>query len=310
MFSNNIIDAVSATNVINTANTVKNYKTRFIGKLSDFIEGILEDMDNNRILWFRGHTNTSYKLLPGIYRKCTTTVGVKLIECELLSHFQTRNYHLIQGRLPQNKMEWLCLMQHYNTATRLLDWTENAITAFLFALEPYFTKKQLDRRILPCIWALNPIKLNSMNGMEYIPNMALLSEPVPTHVSSPTNMQKIKEIFVEGNIEYTIPHAPLAVFSPYNNERIKAQSGVFTLFPFYSCKGTEKFKNNHKTNCFDGFAMEKHPDAGNFLVKYVILHPFKIYMELKRNGFKRSLIYPEMQVLSEEIEEYLLYSHS
>ncbi|NSW90691.1 MAG: FRG domain-containing protein [Firmicutes bacterium] len=295
--------------------TAKNYVTKFIRKLSDFIEDISTDIGDNKVLWFRGHTNTSYKLLPGIYRKYLETLEVKSVESELLSHFQARNYHLIPGRLPQNKMEWLCMMQHYNTATRLLDWTENAFTAFLFALEPYFTKKQLDQRILPCVWVLNPLKLNKINGIDHIPNMALLSQLMPAQASDRSNLQKIKEIFVEGIVEYNTVHTPLAVFSPYNNERIRAQSGVFTLFPFFKCSEIKEFKNNHNaknrtksyiTNYFEKFAMEEHPECGKFLTKYVLLHPFKIYTELKRNGFKQSSIYPEMQVLSEEIEEYLL----
>lgn len=271
--------------------------------------------------WFRGHRNMDYSLLPALYRKVNTLCEVKLTEDYLYNDFCARNFHLIDSKAsPGSKMEWLCLMQHYGLPTRLLDWTENAINAFIFALEPYFISNEnirtpdlgeLDYTTkIPCIWAIKPDFLNEIHGLERIKNIVMIEENKLSF--SEEYGETLKSIFFTGiSACCNIVHHPLPVLHPYNNLRIRAQLGAFTLFPLYadSCEAFRLEKKNY--NCF----IQSRRDRGDFkkyalenicgsnwLIKYIIVRPFNVHRELAKIGIKRSMIYPEMPVVSSEIE--------
>ena len=54
--------------------------------------------------------------------------------------------------------EWLFIMQHHGTPTRLLDWSENAMVAIAFATQ-YRKDKHKDKDAV--VWCLNPVEFNS-----------------------------------------------------------------------------------------------------------------------------------------------------
>lgn len=104
--------------------------------------------------------------------------------------------------------------------------------------------------------------------------------------------------------DYELP--PLAVVQPYHSERIKAQKGVFTVFPFY--KEIENQPNDLLLE--DGFnpvAMSYNAIASECLHKIVFLRPQSIAREILVNGMNESWLYPEMPVASNEIEKHMVY---
>jgi FRG domain. len=285
-----------------------------IDNLDGFFKSILkkkESFSNDELFWFRGHTNADFKLVPCIYRKINPLCRLRIIERQMVEAFMVRNYHLITGRIPTSNWEWLCLMQHFNAPTRLLDWTENAITALMFALEPYFIQDEFDRGILPCVWMLEPGMLNReyFNKGE-IPNLAMLNSNYWLKLRArPEHKNEIKKVYIDGFKNSEQIYHPIAVYHPYNNERIRAQSGVFSLFPLFSECDEPQYENECKA-CglrpdVSKYAMEKC-DTGKYLTKYVITKPASMSEELKAIGMKRSAIYPEMPVVSKEIEKYIL----
>lgn len=114
----------------------------------------------------------------------------------------------------------------------------------------------------------------------------------------------LARIYSEGYMleDYTLP--PLAVVEPYHSERIKAQKGVFTVFPFY--KGDEKSKVLEENN-LSPCAMSYNEIAQKYLRKIVLLNPQRIAEELVANGINESWLYPEMPIVSGEIENRRIY---
>lgn len=100
------------------------------------INGFLQEIENlgeAQNLFFRGHSDDSYELVPGIYRN-NPPQNKNLIEHE------DKIFREVISKSPQqfvgkNTLETLALMQHYGVPTRVLDLTESALVALYFACE-------------------------------------------------------------------------------------------------------------------------------------------------------------------------------
>ncbi len=99
--------------------------------------------------WFRGQGDSSWGLVPKIYRPEFVTADEK----ELRHKFQSAGIQLVGPTGPKNKWNWYFLMQHYGAPTRLLDWTVNPLVALFFALEPHFEKNMTSD---VAVWILDP----------------------------------------------------------------------------------------------------------------------------------------------------------
>ena len=97
---------------------------------------------------------------------------------------------------------------------------------------------------------------------------------------------------------------PLAVVEPYHSERIKAQKGVFTIFPFYA---PDPHSEKYKKAGFNPDAMSYHSLAQKHLYKLILMNPQKMAQEALASGMNESWLYPEMPVVSSEIESRIIY---
>lgn len=90
---------------------------------------------------------------------------------------------------------------------------------------------------------------------------------------------------------------PLAIIHPYHSQRIHEQKGAFTVFPYYI--------ENPKSNLYASpFAMENMRKVSKYLDKIEIMDPVNIAEELKGIGMRRSHLYPEMDVVSNDFENF------
>jgi len=293
----------------------------YINNLDDLIREVIsfesdpteKDSKGNplkNLLWYRGLKSSNYNLVPRLFRTIDLEKGDLLsqlpkIEQELLQDFRVRNYHMI-SRLPENDLTWLSMMQHYEISTRLLDWSEQLLVSLFFALDDYILALENKVDYVPSLWCLKPIELNKQTikyldlflDRNKLPDMFSIFPSDSKHkpgIREKYNLAlfSTKEKYVE--IKSTKDEFyPLAIISPYNNERIRAQSGTFTLFPS---------NINKLVASMDDCAMELLPNASTFLRQFVILKPVEMRQELKTIGFKKSLIFPELPVIAKELEQ-------
>ena len=151
--------------------------------------------------------------------------------------------------------------------------------------------------------------------MNYILNISTINDEILR------DRPRIKELLIKGDIlfpyhyflarVYSDGHVldnrilpPLAVVNPYHSERIKAQKGVFTIFPFYKDKEED---TDLRELGIEPNAMEHNVIAQECLVKLEICDPEKIAYELMANGANISWLYPELPIVSNEIENHRIY---
>lgn len=90
---------------------------------------------------------------------------------------------------------------------------------------------------------------------------------------------------------------PLAIIHPYHSERIHEQKGAFTVFPYYN----EEPKQDLYAS---PFAMENMIKTKKCLDKIVIINPWEVAEELKGIGMRKSHLYPEMDVVTNDFEHF------
>jgi hypothetical protein len=99
--------------------------------------------DMHRRVWYRGHSDHSYVLWPGVYRPEFTASAASMygasgedkrlnLEREMLSEFRTSGATHLNAN---NIIELYFTAQHFGMPTRLLDWTMNPLTALFFAVK-------------------------------------------------------------------------------------------------------------------------------------------------------------------------------
>jgi FRG domain len=159
------------------------------------------ELGNPEIVWYRGHQNSNFQLLPSLLR----LDGGLTKEKELFIKWSQRSIGLLERRT--SPWEILFDMQHYYVPTRLLDWSEVLGIAVYFAT--------WGTPLSPCVWMLNPLTLNEgatgsralkRCGVDQFDYQQLYWNKVPL-----------------------IPLHPVAMEPPFQNPRIQAQKGMFTI---------------------------------------------------------------------------------
>jgi len=227
-----------------------------------------------RRLWFRGVHDARYALVPRLYRSDAGVEELQALEREMFAEFRSRSRSLVA---PDIASDWerMFVMQHYGVPTRLLDWSENAFYALYFAVSGAAERGFAGDA---AVWVIDPAGWNS----EIFPTM-----------QPPGNALCVGEATLDpyepGRPLEELGESAAALWGLYNNPRITAQRGVFTVF------------GRSKSSLQDLFAAQGF--AENVLV--CLRLPKSILGELNDQvrllGFRESMIYPDLGGLATEI---------
>lgn len=172
--------------------------------MSDFLKSIEPYLSQNiNTVCFRGQSNKAWALTPKAYRREFSGENNQLIHLaeSRLEQWEAEALPFIKNlyRVPQNKLEWLSLAQHYGLATTLLDWTSNPFIALFFSV---ITNLDVDGKIF--VWTFQ---------------QTTLLKTFPSSQSLPANLESPK-LF-----------RPQILF-----DRLKVQQAMLAYYPSPNCR--------------------------------------------------------------------------
>lgn len=243
-------------------------KQKNITSLADLLKHLKKDtVDYSGQIWFRGQTVSTWKLQPSFLR-----TDKNISEFTLINKFK-QSASLLIDRTPNTYFDWLFQMQHHGVPTRLLDWTESALTALYFAVE---NNEHINKD--GALWILLPTELNKYSNIDsdeadFIPSFDN-SEVLGNYEPQAFNREKVTKLL------------PLAAIATRNNPRMQAQLGVFTI-------------SHREKTPIEEIGTKQH------IWKYVIPKANKkeIQKELKILGITKFQLFPELSSIGEIIKK-------
>ncbi len=240
-------------------------KIESIADLTSFVKQ--KTIETNRRWWFRGHANSSWKLIPSLWREYS-----KEQESYMTHEFLFKARTRVNNYPPNDdKSLWLSLMQHHGLPTRLLDWSKSPLIALYFATE-LGQRHKLREPEDACIWFLCPGEINKYFNYEDL--------IYPLNGGKPKML--VEQAFYHNDIENK---GVIAASSIEANGRMLMQQSAFTIHS-------------------EQRPLEDIVETDKWLFKLEIPKKriFEIAMELEIIGLTLANIYPDLDNLSLEIK--------
>lgn len=198
--------------------------------LSDYlqwIQGCYDTLQSNcRPLFFRGHANKEWVLIPAVFRK---------------SQYKERDINLDYKQTLVSECYYISLMeriliemQHHQIPTRLLDWSISPLVALYFACSSI---EDMDKDAM--VYAMNPwAAYKSIKPCKEVPTYYLeIMKEARLCCALGWSFEEIRDR-ISQKFHYDINslelQSPLPVVGRYMDERVKTQQGCFTIW------GTDK----------------------------------------------------------------------
>ncbi|CBL45540.1 Conserved hypothetical protein [gamma proteobacterium HdN1] len=188
------------------------HEDREITSINDLVNSLRAQTVAREILWFRGHADRDWKLVPGLGRNQAHLAK----ETEVIKRFVQLSVPHLTEPPPKTDWEWIFLMQHYGVPTRLLDWTESPLTAMWFAMNGDASTENKDG----AVWCLAPLELNRHARFR-----GKLENELPGF-----DADEILDGYLPDRQAGGQGKNAVAATGPRNSRRIAAQLGNFTIF--------------------------------------------------------------------------------
>lgn len=230
--------------------------------VSDFVDQVSrlgEDWSSD--LWFRGHADFTWELLPWLYRL------ERGDEKTLRDEFRRRAATLSPETLPSNEWDLYFLMQHYGVPTRPLDWTDGALLGLYFAVR----ENSGDRDA--AVWVLDPFWLNKQ----------VLEQEVIFGTRDP----EVQLYLPPTDVDQVLKPFPVAIEPSHISRRITAQHSCFTIH------GSEKKGLN--------FVGKEEKQQNLVKVRVPKENIEKVKRDLARCGIVETTVFPDLGGLGWEL---------
>ncbi|MGA2796140.1 MAG: FRG domain-containing protein [Thermoguttaceae bacterium] len=239
---------------------------------------------------FRGHRRETEELKSTLDRqlnkRINSYIGQQTAEDYLLNQFKRAAHHFLNCSMVPDKddrLEWLSLMRHYGTPTRLLDFTHSPYIACFFALEESADETNENSRndTKRAIWAINTEWLIEIS-FPYI-NALLNQNNVTKNDLRDADFisDKFDDIFIKNTTPFVLPIEP-----PRANARLLIQQGLF-LCPGAANKGFEE------NLLFDGDPNRMRDNIHKIIIENHIRD--EALTELDRMNINQATLYPDLQ---------------
>ena len=256
---------------------------------------------NPEEIWFRGHSRRSYKLLPGLCRDDARDAGYE--EEDLLERFKVLAAIHLDPR-PGSEWEWYFVAQHYGLPTRLLDWTESALSAAFFAVAHEIARKgrravhaeqqappqaEIFDEASPCVWMLDAGTLNSAAFGEGSDHLLTPGGKRTEHYSPAVEVGGTPVEFEWGG-RVVSNRAPIALLPQRQTPRIVSQQGTFTVH------GVDPTPIDQLVGCTES------DEIRLAVILFDRANLSHLWDEIETTGISRLILFPELANVAEYLK--------
>ncbi|MEE0547507.1 MAG: FRG domain-containing protein [Peptococcaceae bacterium] len=258
---------------------------------------------------FRGMSNASWPLLPGIYREhqedeITATVSdassskkiYQASEYEILSHFKKEASGLLPHIPMKDDFTWLQYAQHYGVPTRLLDFTANPLVAMYFCCRSGSENDGV-------IWIINTVSFDYWSTNESVCDFLRRRGDIINFI-----MQEVRGEFDYGELvgePRDNKIRPLMFIPPYIDQRMSAQSSRFLIWGEKQSALEDMIKPDNEMQLDTGMNVDFINDE-HFLGKMIVPAECKkgIMKELDLLNINEKSIFPGLDGIGRYLNKY------
>lgn len=260
----------STLQVVKEGGTLSNQADASIDSIAKLLHVLAQITGDGHESWYRGHRDSSWRLQPSVLR----SKEHREEERAMLARF--RQEAAVAG-LPYTLDDWgwMVFAQHHELPTRLLDWSQSPLVGLYFACEPANASESTAIEPDGEFFVLDPNMLNREAGDGDRGSPRLLCEAD----------ERLKD-YLPGNDSQNVSK-PRAVVAPLAFDRIRFQSGTFTVSQSSLFQDEEKLR--------DSSALQNFRVPGD--------KKREIRAELNALGFNEAAIYRDLDRIARRIKQ-------